>query len=266
MPVSLPNHATLPNALNYREWPAHPAVRDSVACLWARTTKGAYGAADRVLPDGCIDIVWDGVSLIVAGPDTHAWPISHPGGGLFAGVRFRTGRARGFLGTPASELLNQRVPADQVLGSGSLHDLVERLESAGSPPAAAEVLQTAVLDRCSEAGRPELFIDALVAALQARTTSPFAQPAAVAVVSRGLGVSEREVLRRCRSAVGYGPKTLDRILRFQHARTLARRHSSVAAVAAEAGYSDQAHLARECRRLAGLTPSDLFKTAASLPP
>jgi AraC-like DNA-binding protein len=52
------------------------------------------------------------------------------------------------------------------------------------------------------------------------------------------------------------------VLRFRRARALARRNADVhlAELAAAAGYADQAHLTRECRRLSGLTPSELFKT------
>jgi AraC-like DNA-binding protein len=51
------------------------------------------------------------------------------------------------------------------------------------------------------------------------------------------------------------------VLRFQRAIRLAPQIDSLGLLAAEAGYADQAHLTRECRRLAGITPSDLFKTA-----
>jgi len=70
-------------------------------------------------------------------------------------------------------------------------------------------------------------------------------------------VSERQLLRRCTAALGYGPKTLGRILRFQRFRALAAAREGAALVdlAADAGYADQAHLTRECVRLAGETPS-----------
>jgi AraC-like DNA-binding protein len=51
-------------------------------------------------------------------------------------------------------------------------------------------------------------------------------------------------------------------MRFQRARSLATTTLTLADLAASSGYADQAHLARECRRLAGLTPTELFKTAA----
>ena len=36
--------------------------------------------------------------------------------------------------------------------------------------------------------------------------------------------------------------------------------ADLARAAADAGYADQAHLSRECRRLAGLSPSDVIRT------
>jgi AraC-like DNA-binding protein len=78
-----------------------------------------------------------------------------------------------------------------------------------------------------------------------------------------LEVSERSFRRRCRSAVGIGPKALHRILRFQgflaraqYALARGRRpdEDGLARLAVDAGYADQAHLTRECRRLAGVSP------------
>ena len=48
---------------------------------------------------------------------------------------------------------------------------------------------------------------------------------------------------------------LQRVLRLR--RFLARTDVDLAAAAAEAGYSDQPHLTRECRQLTGLTPAQL---------
>jgi methylphosphotriester-DNA--protein-cysteine methyltransferase len=76
------------------------------------------------------------------------------------------------------------------------------------------------------------------------------------------GLSERQFRRRCHAAVGYGPKTLHRILRFRRfvsyidavepARDLSR-------IAVETGYADQAHLTRDSVRLAGLPPAALAR-------
>jgi hypothetical protein len=54
----------------YREWAAPGSLAHLVVCTWAGQI-GADGSSysDAVLPDGCIDIVWDGVRLFVAGPD-----------------------------------------------------------------------------------------------------------------------------------------------------------------------------------------------------
>jgi AraC-like DNA-binding protein len=71
-------------------------------------------------------------------------------------------------------------------------------------------------------------------------------------------MSERTLRRRFEDAFGYGPKTLDRILRFHRFRRLQRQgEGSTALLAIEAGYADQAHLIRESRRLTGVTPTAL---------
>jgi AraC-like DNA-binding protein len=96
----------------------------------------------------------------------------------------------------------------------------------------------------------------------------------VARTAAMVGLSERQLRRRCRTAFGYGPKTLARILRLRHAVGLARAGVPFVVVAGLAGYADQAHLAREVRALAGVplggllgaTSPDAAGSAATSPP
>jgi AraC-like DNA-binding protein len=77
-------------------------------------------------------------------------------------------------------------------------------------------------------------------------------------------VSERRLRRRFVQAVGYGPATYLRVSRFQRAVALAPRVPGLAALAAAAGYADQAHLSRDCRALTGLTPRGYFPLASTV--
>jgi AraC-like DNA-binding protein len=238
----------------YSEWPARRSPRGSVACLW--TSRPSETAAGLVLPDACIDLIWDGTSLFVAGPDTGPVPVPPQPGQWFAGLRFPPGKAPGFLGAPASDLLDSRVPLADLWGETAAASVAGRLAAAGSPESAAEVLDDVIAGRAGAVPSSDPIVDQLVAILAS-------QPDANGVVqlaSQVLAVGERRLHRHCRAAVGYGPKMLERVLRFQRARRLARDTCSLAAVAAMAGYADQAHLTRESRRLAGRAPSDLFKT------
>jgi len=211
-----------------------------------------------VLPDACIDIIWDGASLFVAGPDTGPVPIEPRPGVAYAGLRFRPGRAPGFLGTPAFALLDSRVELAQLWGQACADRIAARLSLARTAKAAAELLDTVVAERADAAVAPDPMIDGLVAFLQSAAQAN----GTVRAASQALGVLERRLYQHCTATVGYGPKTLERVVRFQRAMRLARRADSLADLAAWSGYADQAHLSRECRRLAGTTPSDLFKTAS----
>ena len=73
-----------------------------------------------------------------------------------------------------------------------------------------------------------------------------------------LGVSERTLRRRCRELFGYGPKTLQRILRMQRVLWLLscpRAPHTLALLAQAAGFADQAHLTRVFRDATGETPA-----------
>lgn len=72
------------------------------------------------------------------------------------------------------------------------------------------------------------------------------------------GLSHRAFIQRFRRQVGVAPKTAARIVRYERATALLGQGMlSVAEVAAESGYADQAHLDREFAALAGCSPTRL---------
>src|SRR3546814_8539109 len=91
-----------------------------------------------------------------------------------------------------------------------------------------------------------------------------AEGSALMAIRDRLDMSERSLRRRCREAFGYGPKTLDRVLRFQRFLALARAPGErrLAGLAQDAGYADQAHITREGRRLSGLSPLTVLRQIA----
>lgn len=246
-------------ATGYRERRPSPDLAADVMCTWIGHIGDAGETyADRVLPDGCVDVMWDGTRLLVAGPDTGPVPLTPPPRTTFVGIRLRPGRAGGIIGRPASDIRDQRPDLADLWGRPRVDRLATEAADAGDPTAAAALLEHAVRRRLTTAPPPDRMVDALVATLRAR---PPAGPGLVAALATHLGVSERSLHRRCSAAVGYGPKTLDRVLRFRRVLALAQSGttSSLGALAAATGYADQAHLTRECRRMSGQTPSELFK-------
>ena len=238
----------------YTEWPAPAALRDAVACLWAQVTDSSAERAGLVLPDGCTDLVWEqGRGAFVAGPDTGPVATTMAAGTVILGVRFRPSAGGPALGIPLSELRDQRI------------------ELADLRPADARRL-SATLDPATAAGRVLDVTGALVDAgvpdpAVARAARLLRDPAARAEdVADEVGLSLRQLRRRCQAVVGYGPKTLQRVLRFRGfvSRVDARPEVlDLAAIAAAAGYADQAHLTRDCGRLSGLTPAALARQRAA---
>lgn len=214
---------------------------------------------DVVLPDGCVDLIWDGGRVFVAGPDTGPVPVDVPAGTTFVGIRFRPGHAPAALGLPADAIRDQRPEVLELWGSRRATTLVEQLAAAPDTEHASQVLSDTVRERVRVHDRSDPLIDGLVRRLSSGDRSG---PGVVAGLADDLGVSHRALHRRCTAAVGYGPKLLDRVLRMRRAfdSESSVTRLGLGAIAANAGYADHAHFSRECRRLTGRTPSELFKT------
>lgn len=211
--------------------------------VWTRTVRADDGSPPYpVLPDGCMDLLWIGGRLLVAGPDTHAYAPEGITGLYCAGVRFAPGTAPALLGVPAHELRDRRVELADLWSPAEVRRLTARLAAAPDPTAALEAV---ALRRSAAAEPPDPLLRAVVDTLEAGRT--------VAATADAVGLGARQLHRRSLDAFGYGPKTLARVLRLQRALTLVRDGVPFADAALAAGCADQAHLARETRELAGLT-------------
>jgi AraC-like DNA-binding protein len=236
----------------YAEFVPAGALADVLTCEWVRTC-GPEGDI-LVLPDGCVDIVWrsDG-ELFIAGPDRGPVAHHHPAGTEFVGLRLKPGTAATVLGVGVDELCDQQLPLSSLWGrpADRLSDLLMKVKEQTQR---RRVLATEVIGRVANAALDTQVIAA--ASVLARPTL------SVADLGECIGLGARQLRRRFVQQVGYGPKTYERVMRFR--RFLAFAHASrpppdgLAVLAFAAGYADQAHLTRECRRLADRTPAQLL--------
>jgi AraC-like DNA-binding protein len=234
--------------VSYRESPAPPPLRHGVECAWsAGVAAGAQAQVQDVLPDGCMDLVWTGSELLVAGPDTGPHTVRREPGVASAGLRFAPGGLPGLLGVPAAAVRDQRVP---------LRELHPRLARRATARLELGDDHVAVLTEVALAlpGRPvEPGLRAVAAQLGVGATA--------GATAERLGWTTRSLHRRCLVAFGYGPAVLRRVLRFRRAAALLYDGVPPAEAAALAGYADQPHLSREVRVLAGVAPRQLASGA-----
>jgi AraC-like DNA-binding protein len=161
--------------------------------------------------------------------------------------------ARAVFGMPAAELAERSVELEAVVGrvAGSLRDELEGYATWPARFAAVERVVRALMNR-SEGRRdaaPELS-EAWRLIRHGHGLTP------VAVVASHVGWSSRHLEQRFRGEFGITPKSAVRLIRFERSVAAARDpRRRLADVAAECGYADQAHLAREWRDLAGRPPS-----------
>jgi AraC-like DNA-binding protein len=249
------------DGLTYRERPPPAALAGVVQCLWRRERWRPPDSDLGVLPDGRVDVIWaaDG-EVVVAGPQRRPLGRPLPPELVVVGVRFPIGIGPPLLGVPAHELADMHLSLEAIDTRPAallLHDLVAIEDPAEAPARIARAVARRVDSHWAA--------DPVVRRAATLLQDPRAR---VERVARELALGERQLQRRFRELVGYGPKTLQRVLRFQRllgALDLGSEQTGgLARIAAEIGYSDQAHLTRETRELAGHSPVSIERALGAL--
>ena len=258
-------------ALRYRELPPAPRLAPLVECLWLLEGDHDPGAAaEPVLPDGHAELIVhlgarfehyraDGgitrqPAALFAGQLTGPMALRATGPIRILGIRFRPSGAAALFPMPQDEMAGRWDGLDAIdpvlaaavqsrlLGADSLAEAVASVDAVLAPRAVAapDPSMEYAADRILATGGA-VSLDGL-----ARTT--------------GLGV--RQFRRRFLRQVGVSPKRFARIARFQRVfRALEQRPDRWAAVAADCGYYDGAHLIREFNEFAGHAPGRLLAEA-----
>jgi AraC-like DNA-binding protein len=256
-----------------------PPLAGLVAGLWAGGAEKA-GARHRSLPNGelllmfhlgppqraierdgapCDDVLRIGfLSGLQERPDTIESPHAHT---RVVTARLRPLGAWALLGgQPLDALTGQILDPEAVLGaSAALRELHERLLEAPDLGAALDLLEAWLEARLARARAPHAATLRACALLAAPVELP------VSRLARESGVSARRLNELFQREVGLPAKRIARILRFRHAleRLAAQRTIDLTDLALDCGYYDQAHLYRDFRDLAGLTPRAYLKALGS---
>ncbi|MGO1948511.1 MAG: helix-turn-helix domain-containing protein [Mycobacteriaceae bacterium] len=218
------------------------------ATLWRAESPTAQR---RITPDGVMDLMWFRERLVVAGADTRTMIADTRPGEPTWGIQLAPGVAHTLLGLPVRELTDQRVElSDIVTVPGASTGDIEHIASDNSaiPTALEQVFAT-----LWTAADPDVTTLRLASSLDRAARNRMT----VRETAVHHNISERTLRRVSDDLFGYGPNMLTQIHRFNQALTLLRTGTPISEVAMSAGYSDHAHLTRECRRFAGQPPSEL---------
>jgi len=235
-----------PRPACYAECLPPPALRGQLRRLWRFRAGDMPAAPVRILPDGCVDLIWDGRRWFVAGPDRVAAQAHLAPGGRLTGVRLAPGAGHALLGIALDEIVGERIDLRYLWGPEA-DSLAMAMHDQHAP------LRPLLAAMAARQAAP----DPRMAHLFSRLAAGDAPP--VPALARELAVSERSLRRLCQAHFGYGTKTLDRILRLQRLLGGDAGPGRLTEAAIAAGYADAAHLAHDARDLSGLTPGELMR-------
>lgn len=246
----------------YQEHPPPADLRAWVQCFWTMEAATPGLHSHRVLPDGCIDILFEVVGAregesYVVGMMTRPLLVARDEPSHFTAVRFKPGGAARFFREPLHRLTDVRVELRELWPLPL--PLLERLAETAAARERFDLLAAELRRRLGQSpprghAGCSLAVRRLAYAPETRVRELCAE----------LGVSRQALARSFHDHVGVAPKTLARVMRLQRALGMIAPRAGGggalpwAELAVAAGFYDQAHMIAEWRALVGLTPSEFL--------
>ncbi len=260
----------------YQEFLPTSVLRPFVRCYWHMAADGELPAriTDRILPDGCIDILYNlSDSLRRLGFEEELGQSTHVIGAMrkpalvrfgqnleIIGIRFQPGGAYPFLRAPLHEITDQAVPIHDLSRNSKLA-IDAQLAETRDVLSRIDRVEKLLLSRLGSLGCSDETLAYVISHILRQGGH-----VSVAALQQWTGISTRQLQRRFKTRTGLTPKSFCRIVRFRAALAILKRQPTQnwADFACRAGFYDQAHLIREFRSLAGLTPTAYLHERANV--
>jgi AraC-like DNA-binding protein len=254
--------------MQYFEIKPNPVLANIVKCFWF--LEKDYGPSssvnEMVLPDGCVDFIFQSgghnllvdvngqlirqPSSFVIGQQNRAVIFTSTGMTSMIGIRFYAYGAYPILHVPLNELTNQIVDLKDVMGA-QIARVAERV-NALSPIAAMQELENFLISQLAQHSSDIIRIQSATQLLFHRNGS-----IDIANLAHYTNLSIRTLERKFKEVVGYSPKALARVIRFNRAKDALMLNPShnLTNLTHQFGFFDQAHFIHDFSKFSGKTPS-----------
>jgi AraC-like DNA-binding protein len=241
----------------YLEYSPSPRLNPFVASYWSLQVSEIKEPENyRVLPDGCIDLLFDNISRpsgVIVGSMTKSVSVTLQPNARYFGVRFRPGGASSFLNISLKEIADTQLKLEDVWRNAysEFSDVMDNKPVKRQ----IETVENLLEKQLSNNAIGNRKVQAAITLLNAHDGNY-----SVNMLSRTLEISRQHLNRIFTEAVGLNLKMFSRIVRLQAALKCARRApvNDWALFALENGYYDQAHFISDFKDLTGVTPTNFF--------
>ena len=241
----------------YLEYSPSPRLNPFVASYWSLQVSEIKEPENyRVLPDGCIDLLFDNISRpsgVIVGSMTKSVSVTLQPNAKYFGVRFRPGGASSFLNISLKEIADTQLKLEDVWRNAysEFSDVMDNKQVKRQ----IETVENLLEKQLSNNVIGNRKVQAAITLLNAHDGNY-----SVNMLSKTLEISRQHLNRIFTEAVGLNLKMFSRIVRLQAALKCARRApvNDWALFALENGYYDQAHFISDFKDLTGVTPTNFF--------
>ena len=248
-----------------------PPLSHFVENLWFYQDLEVDHCKERLIPDGAMELIIDLTDspkklynrrnpsrytryrqAWISGMHREFIVIGAEPGSSMMGAHFRTGGAAPFFGFPLSELSGSVVELD-LIWKREILALREHLLETASIEEKFDLLERFLMCKAESRIEPDYAVHAALSRLR---TWPVLSLKGLA---EELGLSQKQMISRFDASVGFTPKVVSRLFRFQKALLAVHGANGTPVdwpdLALEYGYYDQAHFIHEFQEFSGVTPT-----------
>lgn len=252
-------------AVSYIEYAPPAALASLVETYWVLEGSADSPISHRVMPDGCVDIIFDFLdgtrnrSRYACIPDlvgtmTSFFDLDYSSSEMLKiGIRFNPAAITAFTKVPVSELTNNILLLSMIesLFDESFH---QRMNDMPTVPDRLTHINNYLISLLPRLLAPE---ERIVHAIN--TVKRLGGQITVARLSDEVCLCGRQFERRFKQSVGISPKAFIKVERFRHTQRYLKNNpgESMYSTALNCGYYDDSHLFKDFKTLGGILPTDI---------